>query len=123
MKLKRAMIFGVLIWVLIFFEVSVLKFGFNLGVTAAYYTWHYSLSGIIVAVVSWFYFEKAKKSLEGGILAGLVFTIVGIILDALITVPLFVHDYRFFLDRFLWVGLIEGIVVVALVGAIRKRTG
>lgn len=122
MILKKAVIFGALIWVLIFFEVSILMFGFNLPQWAvSYYAWHYSLSGIIVVIVSWFYFKKGKGDLEQGILTGLVFTITSIVLDALVTVPLFVKDYGFFLNRFLWISYLEGIVIAALVGAIRKR--
>lgn len=124
MNLKRAVIFGVIIWVVIFFEVCILIFGFRLTRGSSFYNvWHFSLAGIIVAIASWFYFEKAKKNLENGILAGIIFMITGCVLDAIITVPLFIKNYRFFIDRYLWVGLIEGIVVAALVGSMRKRIG
>lgn len=120
MNLKRAVMFGAFIWVMIFFEVSILMFGFKMTGTT-YYTWHYIFSAVIVVFASWIYFKKVKGGLENGIIAGIIFIMVGCILDAIITIPLFVKNYGFFLDRYLWIGLIEGIVATSLVGALKKR--
>lgn len=122
MKFKRAILFGILLWVLIFFEVSLLMFGFGLdGTQTSYYIWHYILLAFISIIVAMLYFrKKVNKGFGEGLKVGVVFTIVGLILDAVITVPLFVKEYSFFLDSFLWIGLIEGIVLTGIVGAIKK---
>lgn len=123
MRPKLAILCGALIWVLIFFEVSILMFGFKLQAGATYYTLHYILSAIITAGASWLYFSRKKieAGLQEGLLVGLVFVVTGIVLDALITVPLFVKSYSFFFDKMLLIGLIEGIVVTGIIGKIKER--
>ncbi len=113
--------FGALIWVLIFFEVSVLMFGLKLS-KIPYYVTHYILSIAIVALISFLYFKGEKSDFGKGVAVGLVFSIIGIFLDLVITVPLFVKDYRLlFGDIGLWVGIVLGIITVGVIGALRKR--
>ena len=121
MNLWRAILYGALSWVLIFFEVSILMFGLNLtGVT--YYTIHYILAAIIIAVTATLYFSKkgTKAGLLSGLKVGIIFVAAGIILDVIITVPLFTHTYTFFLDPLLILGFLEGIAVVMVIGALKK---
>ncbi len=122
MKAKLAVLCGALIWVLIFFEVSILMFGFKLQPGLTYYTIHYILAAIITGSMSWFYFsrKKVEAGLQEGFLVGLVFVIIGMVLDAVITVPLFVKSYAFF-DKMLFIGLIEGIIVTGIVGKIKEK--
>ena len=120
MKLTRAIISGIILWVLIFFEVSILMFGFKLTAGQMYYTIHYVLLLILTFIVAYFYFHKRKGTLTEGLLAGIVMMITGIILDAAITVPLFVKTYSFFADPMLWIGLAEGVIVMGIAGAIKK---
>lgn len=123
-NIKRAVLSGALAWVLIFFEVSILMFGFKLqpsGMT--YYIIHYILLIFIVAVCASIYFNgtKTKTGLKEGILAGVVMFASGMVLDAIITVPLFVKDYvLFFGNIWMILGYVEGIVVAAIVGVIKK---
>jgi hypothetical protein len=121
MNLKRAVLFGALVWIIIFFEVSILMFGFKL-VSPMYNYMHYILVIFILGFCGMFYFNKKgmKSGFWEGIFAGIVFAIAGIILDAIITVPLFVKSYSFFADPYLWVGIVEGIVIVGIVGALKK---
>lgn len=120
LNLKRGILLGILSWVLIFFEVSILMFGFGLESGPLYYTLHYILSAILVATCAWIYFKTEEASLQKGLSLGVLFVIVGVILDSIITVPLFVKDYSFFLDIYLIAGLIEGIVVTSVVGFIKR---
>ena len=120
MKLTKAILCGILLWVLIFFEVSVLMFGFKLTAGQLYYTLHYVIVLILTFLVAYIYFHKRKGTLTEGLTAGLVMMITGFILDAAITVPLFVKSYSFFADIYLWLGFIEGIIVMGIAGAIKK---
>jgi hypothetical protein len=83
---------------------------------------HYVLVIFILGFCGIFYFNKKgiRKGFGEGIAVGIVFAIVGIVLDAIITVPLFTKSYSFFSDPYLWVGIVEGIVIVGVVGALKK---
>ena len=121
MKLWRAILFGILLWILIFFEVSILMFGLNLTEGVTYYVIHYILLILFSVFVAVLYFRNDVGGFLNGIVVGLMFLITGIILDVIITVPLFVKDYGFFLDLFLWVGFILGVLIAGLVGALKKK--
>ena len=122
MNLKRAIGFGALAWIVIFFEVSILMFGFGLKNDVTYYTIHYVLSAIILWVVGALYFrgKSTRKGALEGLKAGLVFLVTGIIIDAIITVPLFVKSYSFFANPLMWVSYLIGVLVVVIIGWIKK---
>ena len=121
MKITKAILYGAILWVLIFFEVSILMFGFGLEEGASYYISHYILAVILVAIVTTLYFRKEKADFKKGIKVGLIFAITGILLDAIITVPLFVKDYSLmFGDTGLWIGILLGILTAGVVGAVKK---
>jgi len=122
-EMKRAVLYGALLWVLIFFEVSILMFGIGLK-NDPYYVIHYMFAVLLVAIVTALYFKKRKANFEKGVLAGVVFAITGILLDLVITVPLFVRDYSLmFLDFMLWAGIVLGIITAGIVGAIKEKKG
>ena len=111
---KRGILIAIALWVLIFFEVSILMFGFKLSSpNPNYYFAHYLLLTIFIIVLSLYYFsEKTKENLRGfsghlksknkkisnevkkgvikGVVLGILFVITEIILDSLITIPLFI---------------------------------
>ena len=125
MNTKKAILCGALLWVLIFFEVSILMFGFKLSMgTTAYYVLHYILLVILVVISSMIYFDKAKKSnsrIKEGLLLGIVFLVVGAILDSAITIPLFLNmDYSFFFSFEMLLSNILVLVVSMAVGLIKK---
>lgn len=123
MYLKRAIAFGALSWVLIFFEVSILMFGLQLEPGAGYYIIHYILAAVLIALTAALYFKGKRVNKRGfgkGAIVGIVFVIVGIILDAIITVPLFVKDYSFFFDPMMLIGYLETIIIVCVVGAVKR---
>jgi hypothetical protein len=122
MKLLRAILAGALLWVLIFFEVSILMFGFKLQAGYTYYTIHYVLLALLALIVSLIYFNKRKiaTGIGQGFALGIIMIITGIVLDALITVPLFVKDYQYFFDIYLITGFIEVLVISTVIGIIKK---
>lgn len=121
MKIMKPILYGALLWVLIFFEVSILMFGFNLkGIL--YYSVHYIFAILLVAIITALYFRKEKSNFRKGIIIGIIFSIVGIILDIIITVPLFVKDYSLmFGDLGLWIGIFLGIITAGITGLIKKK--
>ena len=123
MNIKRAIFSGALLWVLIFFEVSILMFGFGLEAGRNYYIIHYILLAVLSLISAVVYFggKKVKKGFGEGFLVGIVFVIAGLVLDAVITVPLFIKDYSIFADPYLWAGIIEALVVVVIVGVVKGR--
>jgi hypothetical protein len=120
MKFWRAITFGALLWVLIFFEVSVLMFGFGLTSGRIYYLVHYIVLIFLAGFVSHFYFRKGGAGAKEGFLLGIVMMLTGILLDAIITIPLFIKSYSFFADIYLWIGIAEGVVITTIVGALKK---
>ncbi len=121
MKIKKAILYGALAWVLIFFEVSILMFGLKLTPSSEYYyITHIPLVAIIISFCSLLYFRKTKVDTWEGFKLGITFIIIGIILDAIITVPLFVKDYNFFLKTELLISYVIGVLITTIIGSIRK---
>jgi riboflavin transporter FmnP len=124
MKTLRAIGIGAILWVLIFFEVSFLMFGLGLNTgNTIYYALHFIFASLFTIVLSLWYFhtKKVKKGFLQGLLVGIIFVITGIILDSVITIPLFMKFDYSFLIRF-DIGLMElwGIILCGLVGMIKK---
>jgi hypothetical protein len=121
MNIKRAVLCGALLWVLIFFEVSILMFGFNLE-GGTYYLVHFLLLAILALVCAFVYFngKKIKFGFIQGLIVGLVFLVVGTVLDIVLTIPLFVHSYsQFYSDIYLWIGYIETLVFTGVVASLK----
>ncbi len=116
MKLLRAALLGVLIWVLIFVEISIFKVGLELSETLQNVI-HYILLVPITFFAAWFYY-KSKDDINGFLL-GIIFLVVGTILDLVITAPLFTSYSELYLDPYLWVGFVE---LVVLTGTYRLMT-
>lgn len=122
MKLIRAILSGVLLWILIFFEVSILMFGFGLDQTTMnYYVAHYILEILLVVLVSLIYFRRARAGALRGLFLGIIFIIVGIILDAVLTIPLFMDfDYGFIVSGGLLISYVMALIVTSIVGWLKK---
>jgi len=116
----RAILVGILLWVLVFVEVSI--FQISLQLTGLFgKILHYLLLIPIGILSAWIYYKSGDKL--NGFLLGLLMLIVGIVLDLLITVPIFIEgDFRsFYYDPFLWVGFLVAIVVVRTYDLARKK--
>ena len=112
MRFWRAVLLGILLWVLIFFEISILMFGFDLQ-APDYYLFHYIILIFLVLLCSYVYFRRVLGGIRQGVLLGLIFTIVGVILDLIITIPLFTGFSGFF-NIYILVGYLEGLVLTIL---------
>jgi len=121
MKLARAIVFGIILWILIFIEVSVLMFGFGLEEGFVYYSVHYVLLALFSVLISLIYFGgwRVNAGLGNGLLLGIMLVLISFILDVIITVELFVKDYTFFNDIYLWFGFVEIVVVSVIVGILK----
>jgi hypothetical protein len=103
-------------------------FGFKLSAGMAYYTIHYIALAVIAYLAALFYFKgrKVKANAVEGLKAGIVMLLTGILLDAAITVPLWIIPqggsyFSFFLNPYLIAGLAELLAVAAIAGAINKK--
>ncbi len=105
MKFWRAVLTGALIWVLVFFEVCILMFGFKLNpLSSLYYIIHYLALAIFVLLASLIYFRKAKAGFLNGLWLWIIFVLVGIVLDSIITIPLLCSiKNRLKIERGLWI--------------------
>ncbi|MEK6858504.1 MAG: hypothetical protein AABX53_01170 [Nanoarchaeota archaeon] len=120
MDLKRALWTSALSWVLVFFEVSVLMFGFGVQNTDSNIA-HYILFAIAILIPAYLYFKRAKASALEGIYLTLVYLVVSLILDAVITIPLFIKEYAFLLNPYHLIGLAISFVVTIVLGALMKK--
>ena len=112
MKLWRAIGSGALVWVLIFVMWSIVMFAPGLRDVGIWqYLVHYIVLIPIALLALWFYYKNGDKI--NGFLLGVFFLIVGIVLDVIITVPLFINmDYAgYFGNPLLLVGFVELIVI------------
>ena len=121
MENKRAILTGALLWVLIFFEISILMFGFKLNTTTTYFV-HYLALIPLAAFCLWLYFKGKHTNLtvKEGFKVSLIFIATGIVLDLLITVLLFIKSLSFFLTPYLWVGYAEMILICLIYPPIKK---
>lgn len=145
---KRAVMIGIALWVLIFFEVSILMFGFKLNAPDPnYYLIHTLLLTAFILILSIVYFngktlenqrfsgsskqknkkilKKVKNGFGEGIVLGIVFVVVGVILDSVITIPLFIIPQGGSYTSFLFsvemlLGYLEIIVLSGIVGLIKR---
>lgn len=123
MKILKAVLLGLLLWVLVFVEISITMIGLKLSEINVWLI-HYIALIPFTILCAWLYYKKKDKT--NGFLLGLVILIIGIILDIIITVPLFImpqdggyQDY--FLNVYLLIGFIELIVITSVYDLIRKR--
>ena len=79
MNIYRAILSGALLWVLIFFEVSILMFGLKLETGTTYYAIHYiALFFLTLIAVSVYFKGKIKRGISQGIGVGIVFSTASI---------------------------------------------
>lgn len=123
MKTLRALSIGALVWVLIFIEISITMIGLKFSETTVWVA-HYFVLIPIAILCSWLYY-KSKDSINGFVL-GIVFLIVGIVLDMIVTVPLFIIPQgggygTYFSNIFMLSGFLELIVLVGIYDLLRRK--
>lgn len=117
MNIKRAIGFGIMFWVLAFVVISILMFSpwFKDGEMRQNITWWILEIPITLLLAKW-YFKKVTPTAKNGLVLGVLGLITGSILDAAITVPLFVKSYSLFFGNWLmYVGY--GIVLLLCIYA------
>jgi hypothetical protein len=121
MGIFKGILIGIVLWLLIFVEVSVLMFAFNLS-SDLYYIIHFILLSLFVILGCLWYFRKSKGGFLRGLLVGIIFVITGIILDAIITAPFFASEgYVLLIRTDILLGELWIIILSALVGLAMKR--
>jgi len=129
--MKKMVLYGLLWWVLIFVEVSIIGFtpglatvgenGFSLlpkGIAI-----HFILLVIISALLGKLYFRKTIVESQNAIVPAATIVFIGFLLDALITVPFFVKSYSVYFTKWtLWVGVGIFLIVFYCIGKFQKKT-
>lgn len=118
MNYKRAILFGVMLWAFIFVIFSVVMFmpWFSTRPLAQHATLWILFIPLVLALVKWYSFGKKITAVEG-LKLGLVFLVVGTILDMIITIPLFVKSFgKYYSDWKIYVGYAEVLALCAYAG-------
>lgn len=117
MNILRAIVTGTIAWALIFVEWSIIMFAPILKDLPNIWQWiiHYVVLILIVSLVTHFYY-LGKDRHTHGLLVGLVMLVTGIILDSVITIPLFILPQggtysSFFFQWLMIAGYIELLIV------------
>lgn len=118
MKTGKAILYGALIWVIMFVLWSIMMFAPGIkDMQVLQY-----IVGYVVLIVAVFLLAKKyykSKSKANGFLLGLIFAVVGIILDAIVTVPLFIMPEGMgYADFFLNIWMIVGYALMILVAGL-----
>ncbi len=130
-NIKKQLGYGVLMWLIIFVSMSIIGFtpalatmsdaGFELNAWG--YTAHFIVLTVLVWVLTNMYFKSVKKGkFEDGIKAGAVIVLTGVLLDIIITIPLFVKDYAlYFSDYLLWAGILYAILLFGIFASVERN--
>jgi len=120
MKTLRAILLGVLLWILIFVEISIFRIGLKITGWTQYLI-HYVFLIVFVVLCAAIYYKSKDKFNGFGL--GLLLLLVGNILDLAITVPIFLKgDFSgFYINVWLWVGFLLVIVTSGIYDLGRKR--
>ena len=118
MNYKRALIFSLLLWVIIFVVISILIFlpvlkDNEMAMQVVYWV---LLVPIVLLLAKW-YFKGDAPTTKKGLFLGVFALLVGTVLDLIITVPLFIKSYsEFYLDWKMWVGFAMVIILTTFAG-------
>ncbi len=119
MNYKRAIGFGILLWVFIFVIYSILIFIPALKeqkLTQNIIFWVLNVP-LTLSLAKW-YFIKDVPNIKKGLYLGLIGLAVGTILDLIITVPFFIKSYTaFYSEWMLYFGYIETLLLCIFAGA------
>lgn len=111
MNWKKGLLFGLLLWVLMFVIVSIFIAFKIYGSTVMHI-----VTAVIAGVISYLFAGKVKPNKMGAALTyGLVWVVVGLILDALITMR---FNPTIFISKSLWLGYL--LVLIAPLLQVKK---
>lgn len=118
MNYKRALVTGIMLWVIIFAVISILMFLPPLvdNKIMQFGIYWLLLIPIVLSLCKW-YFKMDAPNLKKGFVLGVVILGVSVLLDIIITVPLFVKSYSvFFGDWMMYVGYFEILLLSIFAG-------
>lgn len=118
MNIKRAIGFGIMFWILAFVVISIAMFSpwFKESQFRTMAAWWVLEIPATLLLAKW-YFKTVSPTIKNGFWLGIIGLTVGIILDCIITVPLFVKSYSVFFSNWLmYVGYAEIILLCLLAG-------
>ncbi|MBI2112168.1 hypothetical protein HYT52_01385 [Candidatus Woesearchaeota archaeon] len=120
---KAGIGYGILLWLLIFVEVVVVMLA-KMSESGKNFV-NLVLLVPLVVFCTWMYFKSVKPNGQEGLYLGIVFLIVGTILDLAVTIPFFVKDFgAFYSSGWLWVSYVELLAVTTVTGAyLRSKAG
>lgn len=116
-NLQLATLWGILLWMLIFAFVSIFMFtlpSLNTNLLLLL------INPVLILLCGFMYFREVEGSVREGLILGLFWIMISIVLDAAITVPLFVKSYQFFFQWPLWVGNAEVLIFAVIAGRYLK---
>ncbi len=117
LKWKPATLLAVLLWVLIFAEMSILMFIPILKDNSLMQRiLHLIILPFLVLLCAYMYFKDKKADMKDGLVLGVWFLIIGTVLDLAITIPLFVKSFSFYKALSLWIGFLEVLVFASIAG-------
>ena len=118
MNTKRAIIFGISVWIAAFVIISILMFTpwFKDSQTRVQVAWWVLEIPAVLLLAKW-YFKMDPPTVKKGFLLGVIGLVVGTVLDMIITVPLFVKSYSIFYTNWLmYIGFVWGIILTTYAG-------
>tara|TARA_Y100000310_G_scaffold316091_1_gene367431 strand:- start:614 stop:973 length:360 start_codon:yes stop_codon:yes gene_type:complete len=119
MKIKRAIGYGIVLWLLIFVWWSILVMTPALeGMDSLQWLIHIIL--LIPAAIFCAHRYYQKKDKTNGFLLGFVFLLTGTVLDLAITAPFFTGYTEFYSSPFLWIGFAVMICTVGIYKLVKK---
>jgi hypothetical protein len=110
---------GVLLWVLVFVEISILIFlpWFKDNPLAVKMV-HLPILAVFTIFLACRYFRSVMPTAKEGFVFGIWILIIANILDLALTIPLFIKSYSgFYADIWLWAGFLIVIMFATMVGA------
>jgi|GEM_PF-1695655 len=129
MNLKQAFLFGILFWLTIFVEISIIGSSPDLSSTGTGgfvfnqmgHTVHLIAIALIAALLARLYYKDSRPAFIDALQVAVLMALIGIILDIMITVPVFINSYTaFFADPNYWIGTTLTIFAFSLSGSYKS---
>lgn len=120
MKALRAILLGILLWVLIFVEISIVQKGLKITSLTGQIIHYIFLIPFVVLCVAIYYQSRDKFN---GFFLGIFLLLIGNIFDLVLTIPLFIEGgyAAFYSDIYLWIGFAEVVIVTGVYDLVRKK--
>lgn len=124
MRLLRAVILGILLYVLTWVDIFSLMFISQLAGQHAFQTLiHLVILPVWTLICGYFYFRKRKGSISEGFWFGVIILLVNAVLDFSITIPVFILPtgagfFEFYNTWSIWIGFAEVLIFTALSGMV-----